>query len=514
MQGNLDDLARARAGSVIKGKYRLERLIGSGGMASVYEAVHRNGHRVAIKMLHPHLSIDADLRARFLREGYVANKVNHRGAVRVLDDDTAEDGAAFLVMELLEGETLDALWERHQRRLAHRDVCQYAHQLLDVLAAAHDASVVHRDIKPENLFLTVDGVLKVLDFGIARLRDGPGSETATRTGRMIGTPAFMPPEQALGRSREIDGQTDLWAAGATMFTLLSGSFVHEAETMEEMVVHAAIAPARALATISPDAPPEIAAVIDRALAFAKEDRWPNARAMGAALAEAYRTTYGASLPQSRSSRPSGAPSSQEERVASSLAFAETVNSGAKHSSRHVPRPSSPAQPSPASDVRTSAGLSSSLGLAERLSGATPPMRKRASAAFWVGAVVVALLGASGTALVMRTRAIDVPIRAAVASSSHATMSDPAALSTAPVAPPASAATSAATLAPSAREQPAKTAIAATAKANSVQASQAPHPATSRPSAGPPSSASAPEAGSPPPPKTRVDQRGLAGENPF
>src|SRR5258708_36370498 len=116
MRGDVDDHARTGVGTLINKKYRLERRIGSGGMASVYEAVHRNGLRVAIKMLHPHLSIDADLRARFLREGYVANKVNHRGAVRVLDDDTTEDDSVFLVMELLEGETLDARWQRHGQR--------------------------------------------------------------------------------------------------------------------------------------------------------------------------------------------------------------------------------------------------------------------------------------------------------------------------------------------------------------------------------------------------------------
>jgi serine/threonine protein kinase len=221
MPPDLIEYASARVGTSLGTKYRLERLIGAGGMASVYEAAHRNGLRVAIKVLHPHLSIDADLRGRFLREGYVANKVKHRGAVRVLDDDTAPDGAVYLVMELLEGETLDGLLQRRGGRLPLRDVCELADQLLETLTAAHDHQVVHRDIKPENLFLTTDGVLKVLDFGIARLREPGGPEAATRTGRMIGTPAFMPPEQALGRSRQIGGQTDLWAVGATMFTLAS-----------------------------------------------------------------------------------------------------------------------------------------------------------------------------------------------------------------------------------------------------------------------------------------------------
>src|SRR5215472_303700 len=100
MLDDLNDYARSRVGTSLTKKYRLERLIGIGGMATVYEAAHRNGLRVAIKILHPHLSLNADLRSRFLREGYVANKVKHRGAVRVLDDDAAADGAVFLVMEL------------------------------------------------------------------------------------------------------------------------------------------------------------------------------------------------------------------------------------------------------------------------------------------------------------------------------------------------------------------------------------------------------------------------------
>ena len=160
-------------------------------MAAVYRGSHRNGNRVAVKVLHSSVSNHADLRERFLREGYVANRVDHRGAVRVLDDDIAEDGSVFLVMELLEGHTLDARWERAGRQLPPREVAELTHQLLDVLAAAHDKGIVHRDIKPENLFLTGDGILKVLDFGIARLRDttGVGMASATRTGSMLGTPA-------------------------------------------------------------------------------------------------------------------------------------------------------------------------------------------------------------------------------------------------------------------------------------------------------------------------------------
>jgi serine/threonine-protein kinase len=299
MAGSFEEFLVARVGTMLNEKYRLERLIGAGGMGAVYEAVHRNGLRVAVKLLHPQPGIDADLRARFLREGYVANKVQHPGVVRVLDDDTTADGTVFLVMELLEGETLDARWQRCGDSLPVREVCGWGYQLLDVLAEAHDQGIVHRDVKPENVFLTRDGVLKVLDFGIARLKEAGATFSATRTGRMIGTPAFMPPEQVLGRSKDIDGQTDVWAAGATMFTLASGQLVHPAETAQEMLVHAGSRHVRPIATALPSVPVAIAAVIDKALAFERDRRWSSARAMRSALAQAYLDTYGAPLPGSR-----------------------------------------------------------------------------------------------------------------------------------------------------------------------------------------------------------------------
>jgi serine/threonine-protein kinase len=282
--------AAARVGTILDGKYRIARVLGVGGMASVYLGLHRNGHRVAVKVLHPELSVHEDVRARFVREGYVANAVGHPGAVRVIDDDVAEDGSAFLVMEMLEGESLG----ERQRRLGPRpgrEVLAIGHQLLDVLAAAHDKGIVHRDIKPENLFLTTGGALKVLDFGIARILDEPGI-MATQTGARLGTPAFMPPEQALGRREQVDGRTDLWACGATMFTLLSGRIVHEAETAEEVIVRAATQPARSLAAVAKDAPAAIVALVDRALRFSRDERWPDARAMQAAIGEAHAALYG------------------------------------------------------------------------------------------------------------------------------------------------------------------------------------------------------------------------------
>ena len=268
-------------------------------MAAVYAATHlRNASRVALKLLHREMAADPNVRARFLREGYAANSVEHPGAVRILDDDVTDDGAVFLVMELLEGETLDARWERSGHRLGAREVARLIYQLLDVLAAAHAKGIVHRDIKPENLFLTRAGVLKVLDFGVARMLEGP--VTATRPGGIIGTPAFMAPEQVL--DKVVDAQSDLWSVGATAFALLSKRYVHEAESAGEMMVVVGSRPARSLALVAPDVPAALAAVVDRALMFNKPDRWPDARAMQLALADAYREAFAAPMPGSEEER--------------------------------------------------------------------------------------------------------------------------------------------------------------------------------------------------------------------
>lgn len=277
--------ALARVGRVLKGKYTLDRLLGVGGMGAVYAATHRNGLQVAIKMLHPSLSADDTVRARFLREGYAANKVKHPSVVTVLDDEVDdEEGTAFLVLELLEGETAESYAQRSGGIMPIDQVLVLADRVLDVLAAAHAQGVVHRDIKPDNLFLTRDGGLKVFDFGIARLLEmSQLAPSATRTGAFLGTPAFMAPEQARGRSEQIDARTDLWALGATLYTLLSNRAVHEADTVNELLLAAMTRSPLPLAQIAPHVPSELAVIIDRALAFDKEQRWPDARAMQQAI---------------------------------------------------------------------------------------------------------------------------------------------------------------------------------------------------------------------------------------
>jgi len=289
--------ARQRVGVTLKDKWTLDDLVGVGGMAAVYSATHRNGMRVAVKMLHTELSVDPEVRSRFLREGYLANKVDHPGAVAVLDDETADDGAVFLVMELLEGETLAHRFERKARTLLIEEVLLIADKVLDILAAAHDKHIVHRDIKPDNIFLTLAGGVKVLDFGIARLREmsphlSPPKTSSTRSGSTMGTPAYMAPEQARARWDEVDGRTDLWSVGATMFKLLTGRVVHVADTINEQLLAAMTKPAPPLGTLVPTVPIPVLEVVDKSLQYVKEDRWPDARAMQRAIRDAYQAITG------------------------------------------------------------------------------------------------------------------------------------------------------------------------------------------------------------------------------
>jgi len=273
--------AAARLGEFVGGRWQLDSLIGIGGMASVYAATHRNGNRVAIKILHPELSTDGDLRQRFIDEGYVANRVKHAGIVSVFDDGETAEGLAFLVMDLLQGQTLEERL-RDRETLPPREVLAICAGLLDVLAAAHDEGIVHRDIKPANIFITHDGTVRLLDFGIAS-SIVPGHPHATQSGTTMGTPSFMSPEQARGHWAKVDGRTDLWAVGATMFTALTGRPVHAANTTNEELLAAMTRTAPSLRAIVPGAPKRLVRLVDRALAFKQSERWSSARIMQSAM---------------------------------------------------------------------------------------------------------------------------------------------------------------------------------------------------------------------------------------
>ncbi|MEP7119725.1 MAG: protein kinase [Byssovorax sp.] len=275
---DVDKLAAARVGTTLCQKWTLEKLLGVGGMAAVYVANHKIGRRDAIKILHREVAQQPDMLARFEQEAHAVNRFHHPGAVEIRDIDVAEDGSPFLVMELLSGESLS---ERAQRLggIPQGEVLRLADELLDVLAAAHARGIIHRDIKLDNLFVQTDGSLKVLDFGIARIRDGVPLMMRTRAGATLGTAPYMPPEQIKGM--EIDARADLFAVGATMFRLIAKRRIHEAKNETEMLLKMASQPAPSLLSVAPDVPPGVGLVVDRALRFDRDLRYPDALTMQA-----------------------------------------------------------------------------------------------------------------------------------------------------------------------------------------------------------------------------------------
>jgi serine/threonine-protein kinase len=271
--------AQARIGQVVGSGYRLTRLLGIGGMAAVFAAQSSTGQEVALKVLHDHMHRRLEVRRRFLREGETANRIGHPGIVKIIEQSKEGDREAFLVMELLQGQSL--LSAIRSGAIGTAGVLDVLDQVLDALSVAHALGIVHRDLKPDNLWLTPEGRVKVLDFGIARVLDGVPKDQRTKTGITLGTVPFMSPEQALGKPEGVDARTDLFALGALAFRILAGRPVHEADTDAGMLVAMATQPAPPLCSVAPEVPKEIGGVIDRALAFYKEERYPDARAMQA-----------------------------------------------------------------------------------------------------------------------------------------------------------------------------------------------------------------------------------------
>jgi len=270
-----------RVGSLLSGKWRLEHLIGIGASAAVY-AARSDGTAAAVKILHSSWTSHPAIRARFQREAYIGNTIDHPGIVRVLEDGTSDAGELFLVMDLLTGASLDVFIDQHRGVVPTLDALWIVDGILSVLERAHALGIVHRDLKPENVFLTEQGVVKVLDFGIARLRESRKDAGFTVEGMVMGTPTFMPQEQALGRWSQLDARADIWSVGAILFTLLTGRFVHGDAAGNEMLIRAATRMAPKLKSVI-DATPELCRLVDTALAFDPKARFADAATMRRAV---------------------------------------------------------------------------------------------------------------------------------------------------------------------------------------------------------------------------------------
>jgi serine/threonine-protein kinase len=275
-------------GDTVAGKYLLESMLGRGGMGAVFRARHTlTDRKVALKWMLPDHEAGAAAVQRFLREARAMGRIDHPSVVGVLDVGVEGD-AAYLVMELLRGRSLRDEIEA-SGKLSPREAIGRLLPAMEGLAAAHAAGVVHRDIKPDNLFCVSGGTTKVLDFGVSKLQGDrfaapgvPGSGSITHTGAMVGTPAYMAPEQVRG-DRNLDARTDVWALGAILYEALSGKLPFDHETLGQTIVAiATMAPPR-LESVVPGVDVALADAVHRALEKDLAARWPSVEAFATAL---------------------------------------------------------------------------------------------------------------------------------------------------------------------------------------------------------------------------------------
>jgi len=356
----MDDLV----GTVLGGRYRITGRLRAGGVAELYEATHvQIGQRFAVKVLKPEFLGHAELAERFLTEARAASAVGHPGIVQVLDFGHLRTGEPYLVMELLQGEDLKQLLER-KKRLTEPEAITIALHVLDALGAAHKAGVLHRDLKPENVVL-VRGPegrpwAKLIDFGIARVtsRD-PAARRLTRHGTVMGTPAFMAPEQARG-SVHVDARADLYSVGVMLFEMLTGELPFRGASPTEVMVRLLQDDFPRPRQVCPEVSPEMEQVILRATAKKPENRYASAAEFVAALRE-LRARYDGSRPWRDEDAPEAAETTGIRRLNELVAaeFAATQerpvagpssSSGPPSAPRVTPPPpprrSAPAPPAP------------------------------------------------------------------------------------------------------------------------------------------------------------------------
>jgi len=500
-------------GTVVAGKLRIVRLLGMGGMGAVYEVEHAfTKHRRALKLLHPEMLEHPMVVARFLREASAAGHIGNAHIVETFDAGTLEGGEPYIVMEMLEGETLASRLEREQR-LPVGELADLVRQACDGVQAAHAAGIVHRDLKPENLFVVQrDGkpFVKVLDFGISKfdrsLVSGGGRDAnaSTKEGSSLGTPYYMSPEQVDG-DKDLDARTDVYALGVILYECASGQRPYVAEALPKLAVLIHVGKPERLSGLRPELPRAFVDVVHKAMARDKGERFQTAAELGSALAPFGREALDATMPEltgvrGGSSRPPPAVRATSEPPATGASSEPpSPGAGAARGAAAVARPSG----------KTMGG--SSLSVAREKPRATGGGRVVALVA--IGALV---LGA--TAVVMTTRGgaggaggAPIPATAEPFKLPVVGSATPSAL------PPLPAATVSAIEpvlpAPSETASTRSPASAGTASAGTASAalSSAGPSRVAKPPRGVPSGA---PPGAKPAGSTRADQRGLAGENPF
>jgi serine/threonine-protein kinase len=278
--------APVKEGETLAGKYRVERVLGVGGMGVVVAATHLElDQKVAIKFLLPSALESEEAGSRFQREAKAASRLKSSHVAKVLDVGKLEDGSPYMVMEYLDGLDLGRII-KELNQLAVEDAVWFVVQACEAIAEAHALGIIHRDIKPQNLFVTkrVDGraLVKVLDFGISKNISGESAMSLTRTTSVMGSPLYMSPEQ-MRSSKNVDVRSDIWALGVILYELLTGRVPFEAEAVPELCLKVVSDPATPPHELRADMPEALSAVVIKCLEKLPERRFQNVAELVAAL---------------------------------------------------------------------------------------------------------------------------------------------------------------------------------------------------------------------------------------
>ena len=344
--GEEEDEKHALIGETIGGRYRVNGVLGEGGMGTVYDAEHIGlGRQVAIKVLSPSQAKKRVAVKRFQQEARAAGAIGHPNICEVYDLGLLEDGSPYLVMEKLVGTTLaDRI--KKEGGMPFEDVIEVLVQVLSGLVAAHDKGIVHRDIKPENIFLAQRigsrPIIKLLDFGVSKMMpefaSGDDGLDLTRTGMVMGTPYYMSPEQARGE-RNLDGRVDVYACGVVMYEALAGRRPFLAPNYNALLLAIINTAPRSIREVRPKTPPELEEIIRRSMAKNRDDRYPTAKAFLRDLS-----------PPTESSRIPAAPSPAERKRAPMLGGNARLHETARSSVVQAP-PDEPASAALHSNMR-------------------------------------------------------------------------------------------------------------------------------------------------------------------
>ncbi len=465
--------AGVRAGEIIAGKYRLERELGRGAMGTVWAAQHLTlGQRVAIKLISAEHAGSPEARARFSVEAKAAARLKSRHVVQVYDDGETPEGRPFIVMEYLEGETLESRLER-ERELPLLDAVRITGQVGRALARAHARGIVHRDLKPANIYLArndedeLGWTTKVLDFGIAKLEESTNQST-TKTGAVLGTPLFMSPEQVRGAHR-VDARSDLYSLGACFFNMMTGRYPFEGESFGDILVAICTADLPDLKRLAPSVPDTVAAWFQRCCAREPRQRFQSADELVEALQRA--AGDGVDLVQR-----GAAPDEQRGPNGTLRGHAAPLGPHTRALSTNDTGPVPLLNAAPAGSDSSASHSASVLTLHDLpLNRASPRSRMLGLAA----AAVVAL-AAIGTVLALRSKSAPAPAAAALSAAAPAAATAspaaraPATKPSAEIAPPASP--------PTTPEPPATAATVANESLASAPASAVSKPVASKPAA--------------------------------